>query len=470
MIDDEQDGRNVSAVADAQAGKLHRRLGPVAVLLLALSSLSPVVSIFGIGGHVLHQAGTGAGPLFLIGICGAGIWAMNYAELGSAFPYAGGDYVGVGRILGGWAAAVTAALWLAILGPWIAYSVQTLTVYAAQLAPNLPPALFTFGGLAAAMGIALMSVRSSVVLTSLFLALEMAAVVIIIVASLHVPARGFDTMALRPVTVIAGALAPVPLAVLATVSVSAVFATVGGNQALAFGEELIEPHRNMGRVVVMACMLGAVCIATPVVLLVLGASDLEGVLGSPAPFTALVSTAIGAWAGPALNACVAIAIFNATIVSIMGGARLFYSLGRDRLFPEALNRFLTQVEPGSGAPRAATWLVGSIGLGCCFLESHVLLIFLTGFFVYGWSLVCLAVLIGRRKQATGGEGFWRAPLYPLTPVLGLAMAAAATVANLADAEAGRPSLITMGMVVLAALVWHRLALSRRPGGWIPRIG
>jgi amino acid transporter len=33
-----------------------------------------------------------------------------YAELGSAFPYAGGDYVGVGTILGGWAGAVTLAI------------------------------------------------------------------------------------------------------------------------------------------------------------------------------------------------------------------------------------------------------------------------------------------------------------------------------------------------------------------------
>ena len=79
---------------------LHRQLSSFGVLLLTLSSLSPVLSVYGVGGQVLQQAGTGAAGLFLLGLAAAVVWAMVYAELGSAFPYAGGDYVGVGTVLG----------------------------------------------------------------------------------------------------------------------------------------------------------------------------------------------------------------------------------------------------------------------------------------------------------------------------------------------------------------------------------
>ncbi len=45
---------------DPAGGRLRRNLNSFEVLLLTLSCLSPVVSIFGIGGDILHQVGTGA--------------------------------------------------------------------------------------------------------------------------------------------------------------------------------------------------------------------------------------------------------------------------------------------------------------------------------------------------------------------------------------------------------------------------
>src|SRR6185437_746750 len=69
------------------AGQLHRKLNSFGVLLLTLSCLSPVLSIYGVGSDVLQHAGTGAAGLFMVGIAVAAIWAIVYAELGSAFPY-----------------------------------------------------------------------------------------------------------------------------------------------------------------------------------------------------------------------------------------------------------------------------------------------------------------------------------------------------------------------------------------------
>ena len=104
---------------------------------------------------MLRHAGTGATGLFLLGIGAAVIWAVVYAELGSAYPYAGGDYVGVGSILGAWAGVVTLAIWTAIAGPSIAFEAKIVATYVGELAPDLPAAAITFGALGAALVIAL---------------------------------------------------------------------------------------------------------------------------------------------------------------------------------------------------------------------------------------------------------------------------------------------------------------------------
>src|SRR5471032_867772 len=69
------------------ANRLHRKLASFGVLLLTLSCLSPVLSIYGVGSDVLLHAGTGAAGMFICGIGVAVVWAVVYAELGSAYPY-----------------------------------------------------------------------------------------------------------------------------------------------------------------------------------------------------------------------------------------------------------------------------------------------------------------------------------------------------------------------------------------------
>lgn len=452
-------------------GGLHRTLSSFGVLLLTLSCLSPVVSIYGVGSDVLQHAGTGAVGLFLLGLAAALVWAAIYAELGSAYPYSGGDYVGVGSILGPWAGAVTLVIWAVTAGPSVAFTIKIVASYAGELAPGLSSQVITFGSLALAIIISLLAVRTGAWITGLFLAVEMVAVMVLIGCGFLHPARGLEVVMSHPMTVAAGgALAPASFAVLALAAISAVYGTVGGNQAIAFGEELGDPHRRMGPVIVAACMIGAVCTAVPVVAVVLGARDLPAVLKSAAPLATFVRQIAGPGVAKALSAGVALATFNAGIASLMANARLFFSMARDGLFPGPLNRLLMGVHAKSGTPRAATVVVGAFSAACCLLSSHTLLIFLSGLLVYGWSLVCLSVLVGRRKGLTGKPGYWKAPLYPLAPVLGLLMAAAFTIADLFDADSGRPSVILLGVFVLAAVLWSQFVLQRRPGGWTPSLG
>ena len=464
--------------ADAAAMKperqLHRSLSTFGVLLLGLSCLSPAFSIYGVGADVLQHAGAAAAGLFLLGMGAALIWAVVYAELGSAYPYSGGDYVGVGAILGSGAGFVTLVLWAATSGPSAAFEAQVLATYLGDLAPGLSHQAVTFATLAAALLIALMAVRASALITGLFLAVEMLAVLVLILCGFSQPLHGLAAAMHAPMALPAGgvagaALAPVTLAALASSAINAAYGTVGGNQAIGFGEELKDPHRRMGRVILLACLIGAAATALPVIAVALGARDLPALLSSPAPFTAFVASVAGRGLGRAVDVGVSLAIFNALIVQIMWSARLFFSLGRDAVLTEGLNRLLAGVHGSSGAPRAATWTVGAYTALCCLAPSHLLLVFLAGLVVYGFGLVCLAVLRGRAKGLTALPGYWRSWLFPLAPVLGLAMVAAFMAADLSDPDAGRPSLLILGAVAVVGGLWYALRLKRRPGGWAPRV-
>jgi len=458
-----------ATVTAAGSSALHRRLTAFDALLLTLSCLSPAFSVYGPGSDVLQHAGTGAALLFLVGIAAAAIWGIVYAEFGSAFPYAGGDYIGVGAVLGPAAGFACLAVWALFIVPITAYLAIMVGVYVQEVIPAVSAQSVAFGSLAVATGTALLAVRTNALLTGIFLAIELLAVLALILAGLwHHPSS--VAILLHPrLPDGSGQWVPVAPTVMAMGAVSAAFATVGGNQAIAFGEELIDPHRKMGRVIIVACLAGALATALPVMLVAWNAERYAAIFRSAAPFSAFVSTLAGPTAGRALSAAVALAVFNALIAQLLFSARLFFSFGRDGIFPSRISAALAKVHGASGAPRVATLVVAAGSVLCCLLGSHLILVFVSGMVVYGLGFVSLAVLVGRLRGQTGGPGFWRSPCYPLVPVLGLALALAFAIAEWADPEAGRPSLIALGALLIAALAWYRFVLSRRPGGWAPRL-
>ena len=174
-------------------------------------------------------------------------------------------------------------------------------------------------------------------------------------------------------------------------------------------------------------------------------------------------------AGHVLSAAVILAIFNALIAQTMFFARLFFSLGRDEIFNTTVNAALAKVHLSSGAPRAATWVVGAISAACCLLNMHMLIAFISGLTVYVLLLVSFAVLVGRARGLTGQPGYWRSALFPLAPILGLMLAVVFGVADLLDADAGRPSLLILGAIIGAGLLWYCFVLRLRAGGWTPRV-
>lgn len=469
------DGVPVSGDAAVEVGsgngsRLRRRLSAFDTFLLTLSSSSPVFSVYGPGSDVLQHTGTGAVVVFLLAIGAAAIWGLVYAELGAAYPYAGGDYVGVGSILGSAAGFVCLMLWAAVVLPLTAVLAELFATYVAQVTPLPPGGATVLGALALACVLALLTVRTSAKVTGLFLMIELIAVLALAVPGFLHPFGGFATMLAHPrVPDATGHWLPVSSVALAMGAISAAYATLGGNQAIVFGEELVDARRNMGRVILAASLIGAIAVALPVIAVAWYAAGHPAIISSPAPLSAFVSSMGGPMAGRALSAAVALAVFNAMIAQLLFAGRLLFSFARDGIFPARTNAALASVHGRSGAPRIATIAVAAASALCCLCSEHVLVVFIAGLVVYAFGLVSAAVLLGRPRRQTGGPGFWRSPCYPLVPLLGIALAVIFAAADWADRDAGRPSLLTLGALLLLALAWYYFVLRRRPGGWSPRL-
>jgi len=459
----------MSSTAEAIAQpRLRRELSAFAVLMLTLSCLSPVQAVYSTGSDVLQHAGTGAALLFLLALLPALAWALVYAEIASAFPYAGGDYVAVGTILGPWAGFATLTVWMVTAGPLMAVSAKFDATYLAEVFPGLPLPPTTYAVVLAGVLLALPKVRTSAFITGIFLAIEMLGVVALIATGLWHPTRDLAEVLREPlVTDGTGSLVQVSLGALALGAIGAAYATMGGNQAITFGEELHEPHRKMGRVILAAAAIGGLATALPIVCVVLGAHDLSAVLQSPAPLSAYFTARVGPLASRVMSGCVALAIFNCIIASNMFYARIAFSLGRDETLPRRASTWLGTIHANSGVPRNATVTIGVTSAACCAFSTHALVIFGTGLTTFTLGLISSAVLGGRLRGLTGQQNHWRSPLFPVAPLLGIGLTIAFLVAALQDKDVGRPSVLLLGSCIGLALLWYRFAL--RPRGWRPRL-
>ncbi len=441
---------------------LNRALGPAGVMLLTLSALSPVASVYITGAGVLHLAGTGAGLAFMAGGVIAAVMGLLYAELGAAFPGAGGIYTSLARVLGAAGAFPCIALQMVTGAPMMAFTAMGLADYVRVLAPGAPYLTIVWGSLVLACGLAALKIRTSALITGMFLAVEfMALSVVTTVALLH-PARSLATVVMHPVYLDHGALAPVPWTVLGLAMVAGVYACAGANWALFFGEEMHDAQRKLGHVTAWAGVVASVTIAVPVMLIVMSAPDLHAMLASEAPVAAFLAATGGHVAAEVVSVGVIAAIFNNQVALAMALARFMFATGRDGIWLGVVNRAFARLHTAWQSPVMATVLLGAVSAVAVLLGERALLIIISGN-VFEYLLMGAAVLVGRRRGSTGL--LFRVALHPLVPCAAFVVVAMFVLADWMDPDAGRPSILLLSAVFLASLAYCRLRLRKRQIQW-----
>ncbi|MGY4395929.1 amino acid transporter [Sphingomonas sp. UYAg733] len=443
--------------------RLVRSLGVMGVLFLTLSVATPASSVFVIIPGMLQVAGTGAiWAMLLAGmVCVA--TAFVYAELSSAYPVAGGEYVMVAHTLGPLSGFVM--LGVNVFNNLLFPPVAGLGVSAVlgTLIPGLPQIPVAIAIVGASMLIALLQIRVNAWVTGIFLLVEVLALAAIVWLGFADAARPFGDFLLHPVMPDLGALVPASPASIGLATSIAIFALNGYGAAVYFGEEMHEPSKLIARAIMWALGFTLLFEALPLAAGLMGAPDLHAFVTADDPFGILVTLRGGAALSAWVSIGVVIAIVNAVIACILACARFFYGTARDGSWGRPIDRWMTVIHPRFGSPWVGTLLVGGIGMACCFLPLQLLLVLSGTGLVAIYAGICLAAISGRRSGKTA-HAHYRMPWYPIAPIVTLIALTYVIWTSWLDREEGRPGLIMTGVQILGSAAYYWFVLRRR-GAW-----
>ena len=348
--------------------------------------------------------------LWVFGALHAALTANVYSELGTALPKSGGDYNyaqrafgDIGGLVVGWsgwlafvagtaAAAISFANFLPLLWPWSEQ--HTVGVALAMLI-----ALFGANYLGLREGRALQE------LTSLIKAAMLA--VFCIAAILFVP----------PSQPVSPAMMSAP--VLGWAAVVGAYQLVRGayagwNTAFYFGEEIVNPGRDLPRATFIGLALtAALYIAVNGALLY--ALGLSSVASTPLPFTIVVQS-FGGIASLLFAVTAMITVASCANANIMGGPRIIFSMAREGLLPN----FFQSVNTG-GSPSGAMLLTALFAIGVTLSGTFNLVFGLIGTMNAIGAIVVIVALFWLRKREPGLARPFRARGYPFLPILALVL-------------------------------------------------
>ena len=381
--------------------------------------------------------------------------AFCYAELGAAFPKAGGPYVYLGRGLGplwgflfGWmssfldrpvAMAALAAGFIrfmafffpALMTPLFSGHIlhQEFTFTTAQPLAALVVALVT--------GINYFSVKMSGAIQLLVTSLKVGTIVIIALGGLLLGHK--QIAAAAPVVTPVGLGATI--AAVLTALVPAMWAYNGFNDLGDLGEEISQPERNIPRAILLGLFTvgGLYLLANVAYFHVL---PFAVIASSQHVASDVVQAFAGSRGAAWLTLAMALSAFGALHVVVLTGARIPYAMARDGVFFQ----FTGRVHPSFSTPTGALLFLGTVAtllaLTGTFEELYSLFVFAVWIF---FALTGVALLRLRRVEPELSRPY-RAWGYPWTPVIFTAVAIALTV----NLWMVRPVRSSLGLAVILA--------------------
>lgn len=433
--------------------KLSRVLGLFGAVMLTLSCITPASSLFIIIPEVLAGQGSGATLTLVAGLLVSAGIGCCYAELGTLTPSSGGEYAMVHTLLGrfaGWITFGLAVALLVVIPPIIALGTAD---YLAALV-DLPRPLAGAAVMLLATLAAVLDVRSNALITGIFLAVEVVAATVVAVLGFGHAQRGVDALV---VPVVPGGTFTVGV-LMAGLTVT-MFAFNGFGTVVYLAEEIKDPRRNVARGVFWSLGLAAVVIVVPATAAVLGVDSLDDLADGTFP------DFVRSWAGDgvatAVSLGIVVAILNAVLVMALQNARVLFSSGRDRAWPEPVNRALTRLHPRWGSPWVATLVVGLPGVAMAALLAIEDLLGVTSVIVCVISILLAVAALRARSGEHGSAPAWRMPFWPAVPVLVIAALAYA----LAEQSIG-DLLVAAGIVLACALYYLLYLRPRAESRWV----
>ncbi len=359
---------------------------------------------------------------------------LVWAELGAAFPRAGGSYAFLREIYG----PKGPGNWLSFLYVWqvgftaplsVASGCIGLSGFLAVFWPHLDsapiaalPALHNsnFAAAAACLLVTALLYRNLSSITRLawvlFAGVIAALAGVIVSGFAHAAATGGWHMPAAPALGLTGSLGG-----LAQATLLATYCYWGYYNICFLGAEVRRPGRTIPRAILLSVLfVSAFYIAMNLAALPSLRSAASHAAESAALRVQLVAdiarSAFGRWAGYTIAALIVWTAFASVFSLLLGYSRVPYAAARDGNY----FRFLAAVHPRHGIPHRSLVALGLVGAAFCFFTlTQVITMLVITHILLQFFLQQVGVILLRIRQPNLSRPF-RMPLYPLPPLAAMA--------------------------------------------------
>ncbi|MFM9097510.1 MAG: APC family permease [Phycisphaerales bacterium] len=413
--------------------------------------------IFSVSGQFGAQVGSDANVLLpwvvggLVALCGG----LSLAELGAMIPCSGGSVEFARRAFGPTVGYLVAMVTL--LAGYV-FSLAAVGLFMAEYVDRLLPGdwpnhAIAAIAIAAAFASQLPSLRAGYAFNTALAAVKVATVAAFAIAGMLVTVDGrLEAPADAPPA--PGLLSPAVAA--ATLSVS--FAYLGWSTGADIAGEVRNPGRTVPRSIMAAIGIVFLLYVGVNVAFLRAIAPAAMTDGAGGPMEAIGSVAAGILFGPrigtAMTAVIALLLFSTLVSSAIAGARIMESMARARELPSWIGGRDTR-----GVPVRAISVLALAGIASLAIGSLGQILDLLTVLVNAFSAMSVAALIVLRRTMPDAPRPFRVPLYPITPLLYMALAgwtiAAGAIAG------GVRALVASAVTVVLLLALRPLVAARR---------
>ena len=437
--------------------ELKRSLSVSQNVTMGLANVSPVMATFTYALAAFATVGTATAGGTLLQCINVLCIGLILGELGSIYPVSGGLYSITSYVLpkpmdflGAFNFMIQAFIYI----PAIAMGVGQ---YLQILFPQLPQGEVACSVISAlsiivALLIGLNSIVTNSRVTQVFLIIQLVVIAIFLYVCFAHPQRSLGEVLFHPVQLSADGQALVPGNIgTVLMGMGIMCAAIDGYGAsLGFSEETKGSCRNVGKAVFITALLTLLLIGTCDIFSMVAAPDTLRFLQADSPLLYVIESYLGTAGAAVINIGIIIASFGCNVVLINYMARVLWTGGRDRLWPDRINRALTRVSGKSQVPWVATIIIAVVDCVLVFASDIVTMITFGGMSA---AVVYLLIAIGsirsRLKEKTLTRPF-KMPLFPLPPILVIGFLC------IAIASQTPQDLLIVGIILACALLYYLL--------------
>ena len=439
------------------SGELDRTIGLAGALTIGVGTMIGA-GIFVFPGLAAGRAGPAAALSFAIGAVIALLVALPTSELATAMPKSGGGYYFVSRGMGAVLGAVVgiglvfglvfaSAFYLVGFGEYAAQILAEAGLVGGTDAGVGPVELVAVLGIALGAGLTVLSVfgtENTESLQNAVVGLLLGILVVFLSVSVT------DILGVHGTQEPTGEFAPEGFATVLSTAALVFTSYLGFAQIATVAEDIIDPDRNLPLAMVGSVVLVGIFYVVTLLL--------TGYTFDPATLEEFGETAIVEVAEAYLGVVGAIAILiggllatlSSANASILSASRALYGLSADAIVPERA----ATVNRRYGTPHFALAFVGGTTVALVALgETEILAEVASFLHLILYGLICVALLVIRRRDPAWYEPSFVCPGYPVVPVLG-AVSSFALIPFMENA-----SILIGSIVTVVAFAWY-LAYAR----------